>query len=362
MLIFLTIILMNIGEDDDALISNLCASRVNTNVANTPTIHLVNSSSQSECTYSDDVTVYMDAFQRLVDGFFGPEYRDFLLKSAECPLPGGGRCLFNHDDKCSDAIFYYGGVTDLKFRRLFHDQIVIVFTMEAESGPSCHFPSPDHYDIKISYKRDSTVPKPFLCVDNAVIRLVEMGQPEVPVGRKQLVASFIANCIEWRVNYLKEVMEYVHIDQWGKCMRNTPGDFWKTRQGSFEKSKLDLLEKNPYKFLIAFENIVDADYITEKIYHGYLSRSIPIFYGDKAVFDMVPNNSSFIYANDYSPKELAELIQRIDSDDTLYAQYFTNWDLSKMRALHEKYCSEHFICGTCKKVWEKLYKRKCGIK
>ena len=59
-----------------------------------------------------------------------------------------------------------------------------------------------------------------------------MGQPEVPVGRKQLVASFIGNCIEWRVDYLKEVMEYIHIDQWGKCLKNTPGDFWKTLQGA----------------------------------------------------------------------------------------------------------------------------------
>ena len=32
----------------------------------------------SKCTYEKDVTIYMDAFQRLIRGFFGPEYRDFL--------------------------------------------------------------------------------------------------------------------------------------------------------------------------------------------------------------------------------------------------------------------------------------------
>ena len=324
-------------------------------------IKLDTNGSQLECTYEDDITIYMDAFQKVKHYFFGDQYEDFLLKSQSCnPLPGGGHCIFNHDDMCSDAVFYYGGATDLKFSQLFSDQIVVVFTMEAESGPMCQFPSPDKYDIKISYKRDSTVPKVFLCVDDAVLRLVKMGQPDVPMGRKNLVASFIGNCIKWRVDYLKELMEYVHIDQWGKCLKNTRGNFWKTRRGSFEQTKLDLLAKNPYKFLVAFENIVDADYITEKIYHAYLSRSIPIFYGDKAVFDLTPSNSSLIYANDYSPKELAELIKRIDSNDTLYSQYFTNWDLSKMRKLHEQYCSEHFICTTCRKVWDILYNRKCG--
>ena len=331
------------------------------NANNNDVQSLVNTSSQAECTYDKDITVYMDAFQKVTTFFFQEQYQEFLVKSRECgPLPGGGSCIFNHDNELSDAIFYYGGVTDLNFKRLFDDQIVIVFTMEAESGPMCNFPPPDKYDIKVSYKRDSTVPKPFLCVDDAVLRLVKMGQPDIPVGRKKLVASFIGNCIEWRINYLTELMKHVHVDQWGKCLKNTPGDFWKTRQGLFEKAKLELLEKHPYKFLIAFENIIDGDYITEKIYHGYLSRSIPIFHGDKAVFDLVPSKSSLIYANDYTPEELAELIKRIDSNDTLYSQYFANWDLSKMHKLHKQYCSEHFVCATCRKVWDILYNRKCG--
>ena len=328
-----------------------------------PSKSINNNTHSDKCTYDKDVTVYMDAFEKVTKFFFKEQYQEFLMKSRECKtLPGGGQCIFNHDNELSDGILYYGGVTDMKFRRVFHDQIVIAFTMEAESSPYCHFPPPDQYDIKISYKRDSTIPKPFLCVDDAAIRLVEMGQPDVPVGRKKLVASFIGNCIKWRDDYLKELMDYVHIDHWGKCLKNTPGEFWKTRYKSFEKSKLDFLEKHPYKFLITFENTVDEDYITEKIYHAYLSRTIPIFHGDKAVFDLVPSNSSFIYANDYTPKQLADLIQRIASDDTLYSQYFTNWDLSKMRKLHKRYCSEHFICVTCRKVWEILYERKCGIK
>ena len=327
--------------------------------------HFSRNATQSKCTYENDVTMYMDAFYKLKNGFFGKEYEDFLLKSRECKqLPGGGRCIFNHDNVCSDAILYYGSRNELNFRRLFDDQIIVVFTMEAESGPYCYLPPPDHYDIKISYKRDSTIPKLFLCQYNVAQRIIEMGQPDMPTGNRKLLAGFIHNCkIKWRYNYLKELMKYVRIDHWGTCMKNTPGDFWKTRKGYYSNSKIDFLRKNPYKFVISFENTPnDGDYVSEKVYDAYLSRTIPIYYGDKGVFDLIPGNSTLVYANDYSPKELAELIKRVDSNDTLYRQYFTNWDLSKIVKLKEQYCSEYFMCTACRKTWEILYNRKCNIK
>ena len=316
--------------------------------------------SPSKCTYEKDVTIYMDAFERLIRGFFGPEYRDFLVESEKCSvLPGGGRCVFNYKNKHSDAIFYYGSLTELKFKRVFDGQIVVVFTMEAESGPYCQLPPADQYDMKISYKRNSTVPKLFLCQDNVAKQMVEMGQPDVSPHNRSLVAAFIHNCIEWRVDYIKELMNYVHVDQWGDCLKNTPGEFYKTRHGPYSKTKIDFLRKNRYKFVLSFENTVDPDYVSEKVYDAYLSHTIPIFYGDRAVFDLVPGDSTLVYANDYTPKELAELIKRVDSNDTLYHQYF-NWDLSKMRKLDEEYCSEYFMCRICRKVWESLRDRKCG--
>ena len=189
-----------------------------------------------------------------------------------------------------------------------------------------------------------------------------MGQPDVSTANRKLVASFVTNCVKWRADYLKELMKHVHVDQWGNCLKNTQGDFWKTRKGHYSNFKIDFLRKNPYKFVLSFENNVDSDYVSEKVYDAYLSRTIPIYYGDKGVFDLIPGSSTLIYANDYTPKELAELIKRIDSNDTLYKQYFTNWDLSKMHKLKEQYCSEHFMCTTCRKIWEILYNRKCGKK
>ena len=321
----------------------------------------VNNSLQLQCDFKHDVTVYMDAFDAISKNYFGKSYQGYITRSHHCkPLPGGGKCLFNHDNKSSDAIFYCGIYNKLNYKRTFDKQVMIVFTLESEKGHNCHFPPPDQYDIKISYRRDADITNPFFCGSKLAKRVATRGQPTVPDEREHLVAGFISGCKhKWRNDYLTELNKYITIDQWGRCLKNTPGDFWKTRQSSFEKEKLAFLEKTPYKFLIAFENTVEVDYVTEKIHHAYLTRSIPIYYGDKAVFDMVPANSSLIFANDYSPKELAALIHNIANNRTLYSQYFAKWDLSVMESLHQKYCLEHFTCTACRKVWEILHKRKC---
>ena len=317
---------------------------------------------QTKCTYSSNVSIFMDDF-KTVSKYFIFDYPQYAQRSHQCgPLPGGGHCLFNTNKPLSDAVLYCGAHTNLKFERMFDDQIVVVVTRESEMGKFCHFPPPDKYDIKVSYRRNSTIPVPFFCEGNLILKLVEMGQPDVPVGRENLVAGVISNCkFQWRTKYITELMDHVHIDQWGKCFKNTVGDFWKNRRAkSFEELKLDLLTENPYKFLMSFENTVDPDYITEKIFDSFLTRTIPIFYGDKAVFDFSPANHSLIYANNYTPKELAEVIKRIGNNDTLYSEFFKNWDLVKLHKLHKRYCSEDYVCTICRKVWEKLYNRKCG--
>ena len=304
----------------------------------------------------------MDNFKK-VSKYFIFEYPQYAQRSHQCgPLPGGGYCLFNADKPLSDAVLYCGAFTKSKFKRMFDDQVVVVITREPETGKFCHFPPLDKYDIRVSYRRNSTIPLPFFCKGNKILRMIEMGQSDVPVGRKNLVVGIISNCeSEWRNKYITELMDYVHIDQWGKCFNNTVDNFWKNRRArNNEEPKTYFLTENTYKFLVSFENTVDPDYISEKIFDGYLTRTIPIFYGDKAVYEFSPANHSLINASNYTPKELAEMIKRIGNNDTLYSEFFKNWDLVKVHKLHKQYCSEDYVCTICRKVWEKLYNRKCG--
>jgi len=167
----------------------------------------INGSHQLQCDFTDDVTVYMDAFDAISQHYFGKSYQGYITRSHHCkPLPGGGKCFFNHDNKSSDAIFYCGIYNELKYKRTFDKQIVIVFIMESESGHNCHFPPSNQYDIKISYKRDANITNPFFCGSKLAARVAARGQPTVPEERENLVAGFISGCKhKWRNDYLTEL-------------------------------------------------------------------------------------------------------------------------------------------------------------
>lgn len=49
-----------------------------------------------------------------------------------------------------------------------------------------------------------------------------------------------------------------------------------------------------YKFIVTMENSIEDTYITEKIIHGFLANTIPIYYGTKYIFNYF-NKNRFIY-------------------------------------------------------------------
>ena len=107
---------------------------------------------KTKCMYSNNVSVYMDAVERVTKDFL-IDYPTYINRSCKCdPFPGGGHCLFNTDNNLSDTILYNGGFTKLKFERMFNEQIVVVLTRESEKGKYCHFPSPDKYRIHRNFR------------------------------------------------------------------------------------------------------------------------------------------------------------------------------------------------------------------
>jgi hypothetical protein len=66
-----------------------------------------------------------------------------------------------------------------------------------------------------------------------------------------------------------------------------------------------------YKFVITMENSVQDTYITEKITHGFLSNTIPIYWGSPRVGDYF-NNERFINIQNNSEEELKKAIDRIE--------------------------------------------------
>lgn len=58
-----------------------------------------------------------------------------------------------------------------------------------------------------------------------------------------------------------------------------------------------------------------------QVFEGLFAGSVPVYRGSSTVHKFMPSNSSFINANDLSPKQLAELLKKIAADEREYNQY-----------------------------------------
>ena len=71
---------------------------------------------------------------------------------------------------------------------------------------------------------------------------------------------------------------------------NGDKDGFATARGTYEGSKLDLLQK--YRFTIAYENCLnDCGYITEKMFDALLAGCVPVYLGNKSVRKYVPEDA-----------------------------------------------------------------------
>lgn len=133
-----------------------------------------------------------------------------------------------------------------------------------------------------------------------------------------------------RKEFCEQVMKkYKRVDCPGLVLNNMPegsiGRRWISGQYSegdvtdnWEKTKLDFLRQ--YKFTIAFENISQEGYTTEKLLNPFQSFSIPIYWGNPFVVRDF-NPKAFINCHDYANwDEVIERIRELDEDDTKYLE------------------------------------------
>ncbi|CAL1273112.1 unnamed protein product [Larinioides sclopetarius] len=124
-----------------------------------------------------------------------------------------------------------------------------------------------------------------------------------------------------RDNYIKHLMNYISIDSYGKCLHNKelPPHLISTDTHNDEELFSFISQ---YKFHIAFENAICNDYMTEKLFRALHVGSVPIYKGSKSVKDWLPANKSVIIVDDFNhPSELADLVLKLDQNDSLYNEF-----------------------------------------
>ena len=132
----------------------------------------------------------------------------------------------------------------------------------------------------------------------------------IDIKKKKFCAWVVSNSRGYMRNaFYKRLSEYKIIDSGGSLMNNIGGRV---------KNKIKFLSN--YKFSICFENSKSQGYITEKLYDAFEAGTIPIYYGDDTILDII-NNKSYIHIRDKSEfDEKIELIKKIEQNDTLYEE------------------------------------------
>lgn len=197
----------------------------------------------------------------------------------------------------------------------------MVFTLESEPH-SYGGESWDTADFRMWYNLDGSFPEPATYFE-VKTHLVDLLSPS-PVSfenktKDAPIVWIVSNCNAYngREKYLSQLMKLVKIDSYGGCMKNKF-----THPSEHMKGNIELFSQ--YKFVIAIENSNCVDYVTEKLVHAIASGSIPIIAGR----DNKPNYLKFLPKNSYiniydykSPKELADRINQIASNQSEYESY-----------------------------------------
>jgi hypothetical protein len=175
----------------------------------------------------------------------------------------------------------------------------------------------DKFNLTSTYNSDSQVPTPY--------GLCEIRKPEqslfdfsdVTKAKTRLVTWLASRCFthSLRHEYVQELQKYIPVDIFGRCGPNGPQPYNETATII-----------NSGKFYLAFENSFCKDYITEKLFQVFRARNdihtVPIVMG-AGTYNVTLPPKSYIDVRDFeSPKALAEYLLELDTNDSLYMEYF----------------------------------------
>lgn len=169
--------------------------------------------------------------------------------------------------------------------------------------------------------------------------------------------------------YVRELMKYAKVDSYGACLKN------KELPQKFKEDYLNNLNEYEflhfiarYKFVIAIENGVCNDYVTEKFWRAIKVGTVPIYFGSPTIRDWLPNKKSALLLEDFpTPKILYEHVEKLLKNDSLYEEHLehktkqviTNQNLIN-EYKHRPYqlngieTVEKFECFVCQKLHEKI--------
>eukprot|EP00899_Mesostigma_viride_P012653 jgi/Mesvir1/21389/Mv20870-RA.1 len=149
-------------------------------------------------------------------------------------------------------------------------------------------------------------------------------RPPLPVHEKiNAIAVMISNCNtpNKREELIKRLMAVFRVDSFGTCLNNM-GPIEPYHYGNGVKKSIFA----KYRFCVAFENAIENDYVTEKVFQGLYSGCLPLYWGASNVQELLPYNASrmIVDRGNFASEELFfQEIKRLAADDEAYGEYMT---------------------------------------
>ena len=184
--------------------------------------------------------------------------------------------------------------------------------------------------------------------------------------KKGLIMATFSHCEKVRIAYMKELMKYVKVDSYGRCVKNTQG--LAGRYGKkFKDQKTELARQ--YKFSLVFMNQDCEYFVDDRLYHALTSGSIPVYMGTDKVDEFLPGNlrTAIIKVKDFkTPKHLADYLTYLSHNETAYNKYLEwklkgfgdIWDTATGRFWLRK---REMLCDICMKVSQTNWKYEKGL-
>lgn len=135
-----------------------------------------------------------------------------------------------------------------------------------------------------------------------------------------------------------ELSTYKRVDSLGRHLNNVG----KLGTG-FVGHAVDGVDiKSLYKFSIACENATFGGYTSEKIYSSLCAHTVPIYWGNPCICEDV-NPKAFINANEFTPKELVEYVEYVDTHDDVWMRMIMEpWMTKEQMERHNKRTDEFY--------------------
>ncbi|CAF0954736.1 unnamed protein product [Rotaria sordida] len=201
-------------------------------------------------------------------------------------------------------------------------QFSMVYILESEvhslNGEYWH-----KIDFPMWYNLERSYPEPATYF-NLHTYLNQLFAPiKIPFSKKITTAPIvwiITNCHAYngRQVFIQELMSYIRIDSYGKCLNNIKSNHITTHKQS------NSILYSSYKFVIAIENSNCEDYVTEKLIDVLSSTSIPIVASRNRKPDYTRFAPKYSYINVYdykSIKDLANYLNYLSTNETAYNEY-----------------------------------------